>query len=402
MKVDNSVPFGVVALMCAHAAFLTPYIVLVHGERTNLFTSLLTLATFFVVVFISRRTFSDFGGWLWSSWEPCAWLTLGGLVVLSGFLSPERTASLYRSFAFFAPAFAGYWCGRVLLGDAFWQRYGATLFTALFAVLALGQIVYGAGLAFIAVHHHAMANMLIVLAVGPLTFFIRAKTKGKRIIWLGMLSLGFWAAYLVGSRFTILLPFVLLPLFACFGCIRKRYTCVATVIFLGVAVFFFFQNPSKMLHLKNYESIFYRVEGVPTAAHIAKQHPFFGIGLRASRAPYLEDYEMHSDLTDRDTYMRVVRNNVTSDNMLSTMVVGLGLLPTLLYVAMLAVYGRRVVSSFEPAQCGGLDNRMIGLALFSCLIHFTIQDGLLYPQLSWYFHLLLGVASAKEGLHADI
>jgi len=395
VKAGNPLKFGVVALTCAHAAFLFPYVVVVHGERTNLFTPLLVLASFFVVTYTSGKIFSDFWNRLRSSWEPCAWLTLGGLVMLSGFLSPERTASMYRSFAFFAPAVAGYWCGRFLPEDGLWQRYGASVFTGLFAVLALGQIVHGAGQAFVDVHHHAMSNMLIVLAVGPLTFFMRAKTRVKKTIWLGVLLLGFGAAYLIGSRFTILLPFVLLPLALCSGCMCKRYTFAATLLFLGVAAFFFSQNPGKLFYLKDYESVFYRVEGVPTAMHIAKQRPLFGIGLRASRVPYLEDYEMHTDLTDSYSYMAVVESNVTSDNMLATMVVGLGLLPTALYIAMLTAYGRRLVRSFWVGRDAGLDYRMIGLVLFCCLVHFTIQDGLLYPQISWYFHLLLGVASAQ-------
>lgn len=396
MKFHNPIQFGTVTLVCTQAAFLFPYVILIHGERTNLFTPSLTLFALCILWLTSAVAHAEQMERKWNTWEPYAWSALGTTVMLSGYLSPEQTASLYRAFAFFAPALAGYWCGRIISCNNMWLKYCTYFFTGLFLALSIGQLIHGQGQPFISVHHHAMANILIVLAVGPLSLFVRARTLGIKAVYLGILSLGFLATYVIGSRFSILLPFTLVPFFIGFGSVRKRYITVVAILFLIVAALFFAQRPSKTLRLHNYESVFYRVEGIPTAIHIVKQHPVFGIGLRASREPYLKDYEIHSDLTDKDNYMRVVKNNVTSDNMLSTMAVGLGLLPTLIYAGMLAAYARRLTASLKNSREDGFANSMIGLSLICCIIHFSIQDGLLYPQVSWYFHLLIGLIPLRR------
>lgn len=396
MTRNNLIQFSAVALVCIQSAFLFPYIILLHGERTNLFTPTLALIALCVVLFCKYTTRTKNKGMLWQKWEPYAWLAFVGLTMVAGGLSLERTSSLYRSFAFCAPALGGYWCGRLTSDETLWNRYSTGLFTVMFTSLSVGQILYGPNQAFIGVHHHAMTNMLIVLGAGPLTLFVRTKNWRIKLLSLSILSLGFCAAFIIGSRFTILLPFVLFPILTFSGYIKKRYSTLAIVLFLGLAALFFTLRPSKIPQLKNYESVFYRVEGIPTAIHIVKQHPFFGIGIRASRAPYLENYTILSGLTDKTSYMRIVKNNVTSDNMFTTLLVGLGLIPTALYMGMIGIYSTRLIKTFKLPQKEGLANTMIGLTLVCCLIHFSVQDGLLHPQINWYFHFMIGLVPIKH------
>jgi hypothetical protein len=382
--------FGVILLVSLQAAFLQPYVILVHGERVNLFTTLLTGVA--LVVILGLHPFQRPRTSLFQSkWEPWVWAALGLTLTLSAWQSLERMPSIYRALSFYVPALAGYVCGRTMSDNDWWNRWVVPLFTTLFLAMSVGQIVNGFGPSFFNVHHHAMANMLLLLAAGPFTIFIRARSWKIKALAVGVLALGFVAAYLIGSRFIILLPFVLLPVFGAFRFMRRRFLLAAGVLFVIIASAFFDQMPDKVLKLHNYESVFYRIEGIPTALHIAKQNPLLGIGLRASREPYLKNYELHFDLTDMKTYMGVIRGNVTSDNMLTTMAVGAGMIPTTLYLIILAAFAGRIYRSLDRDPDAGLSHVAIGLCFTCCLIHFIIHDGLLYPQIGWYFHLLIGL-----------
>lgn len=390
-------PLAAITFVSLQAVFLQPYITLVASERTNLFTPILTLGALLVVgaCFLGggrkeRR--------LWCAWEPWSWVVLGALVIISGLLSSEQPSSLYRAFSFFVPALAGYWCGRLIVNDHWFQQYIEFFLTTLFILISAIQFVSGYEVPFLGVHHHAMANVLLLLMAGPLSLFVKARTWQRKTVWLFVLFLGFLACFIIGSRFVILLPFVLLPLIISLKFIKKRYGFLALTLALLAATAFFVLQPSKILHMKNYESVFYRVEGVPASLHIVAKKPWFGIGLRTSREPYLEDYEMHFDLSSRELFMNVVRHNVTADNMLTTMLVGFGIVPTLMYVTMLGLYGRRLIYSLRFPQGNGLAMSAIGLSLAACIVHFAVQDGLLFPQVNWFFHFFIGLVPLRNQL----
>nr|WP_287410377.1 O-antigen ligase family protein [Pseudodesulfovibrio sp.] len=391
-------PLAAIVFVSLQAVFLQPYIILVVSERTNLFTPALTLGALLVVggcFFVGGRS-KDVR--LCCSWEPWSWFVLGVLVLISGGLSSEQPSSLYRVFSFFAPALAGYWCGRIVFNDHWLQRYIEYLLTALFILISVIQLVSGYEVPFLGVHHHAMANVLLLLMAGPLSLFIRAHIWPRKVVLLFLLFLGFFACFVIGSRFIILLPFVLLPLIIGLKFINKRYGFLALLLAVLAATAFFVHQPSKILHMKNYESVFYRVEGVPASLHIVAKEPLFGIGLRASREPYLEDYELLFDLSSRELFMNVVRHNVTADNMLTTMLVGFGVVPTFMYLGMLGLYGRRLFYSLCLQQKRGLATPAIGLSLAACIVHFAVQDGLLFPQVNWFFHFFIGLVPLRNQL----
>lgn len=395
---DVLIPFVMITCVCIQAAFLKPYVVLVTNERTNLFSPLLSLVCLIVVLWFYRK--SPPKSTLWRRWELPVWAILGALSVFSGYLSPERIPSLYRVFSFFASALSGYWCGRILSQNTLWNYSVAVLFSIFFSFITFYQIFFGTSLPAFHDHHHAMANMLILFAAGPITLFLRTTSVPKKFVFFSLLCFGFFACYAIGSRFVILLPFVLLPVLMALGLVPKKYALLSLAIFILTASFFFAQKPGKVLKLRNYESVFYRIEGIPTTVHILKKSPWFGIGFRASREPYLDDYEMYFDLTDKKTYMEVVRRNVTEDNMLTTMLVGLGLLPTITYLFLFLGYAQRLMQNFSSGNSGGLATAAIGFSLIASVIHFSVQDGLLSPQINWFFHLLVGMiplASSKEG-----
>ena len=383
-------PLTIIALVSLQATFLQPYIVIISGERTNLFTTALTLAAFLVVLACPQARPARPGRG-WRVWEPWAWASLGLLILVSTVLSPARNVAFYRACSFFFPALAGYWCGRLMADDERLNRWVELFLAGLYLILSLIQISRGFGPSVLSLNHNGMANLMLLLAAGPLSLLLRSASWKERAVWGCVVAVGFLACFLIGSRFVILLPFVLLPLLLLTGALRKRVAAVLLGAFLAVAALFFTLLPDKVLQMKNYESVFYRVEGIPAALHIVKQHPFFGIGIRAPREPYLQDYQLHFDLVDRDLFMEVVRKIGTSDNVLTTMLVGLGLVPTLVYLFMMGGYGLRLIRALKVRRESGLLHSAIGICLVASLIHFTLHDGLLYPQVNWFFHFFIGL-----------
>jgi O-antigen ligase len=157
------------------------------------------------------------------------------------------------------------------------------------------------------------------------------------------------------------------------------------------AALFFVVYPEKVMRYANYESTFYRVEGVPAAIEIMKQHPWMGIGIRTPRREYLEHFIPPFGSADKETFLSVVDVNVTSDNQYLSLPIGIGIPFALLYFGLI---GNKLLACLRRSKRGGLDSgteRALAFALLATLAHFFIYDGLFYPQISWFFHLLLGV-----------
>jgi O-antigen ligase len=88
--------------------------------------------------------------------------------------------------------------------------------------------------------------------------------------------------------------------------------------------------------------------------------------------------------------MRTAQRIGSFDNVWTTMLVGFGVLPTSVYLAMLLGYFLRFVRATKTSR-KGLHIHAIGLSLLACMVQFLIYDGLLYPQISWFFHFFIGL-----------
>nr|WP_321258599.1 O-antigen ligase family protein [uncultured Pseudodesulfovibrio sp.] len=378
-----------VSFVCFQSVFLTPYVIIVSTDRSNLFTPILAGTALVIIAFTQgRRT-------VFAKWDVLLWLALGATMAYGVTLTTDVPSSAYRAFSLYIPALSGYWVGRLLSYDQYWKKMAPYIMSGLFFLMSSIQIINGVGAPILQLHHHALSNLLLLLAVGPATFLMRGPLYIKAAC-ATILSMGYFACYIVGSRFTVVLPILLLPLMSILKLLRFKWLLIAGIPFLAAACIFFIQKPEKILKIHDYESVFYRVEGLPAAIHLIKKHPFFGIGLRTEREPYLEDYKMTFDMTSRERFMLVVRKNVTQDNMLMTLLVGLGIIPTLLYLGLIWAYLRRLIKAIKTQRDGPLNSIALAFALCASVLHFSVQDGLLYPQVSWLFHLLIGMIPSKD------
>lgn len=380
---------ALVTAVCLQAAFLTPYVVLVPGERTNVFTAVLVLLLLLQLV-AGRLRKELVAAFPWRTVVPWVLLTVG--LAVSALASPEPLPAALRAFAFIGPAAAGLVCGYELFRGQEARQFLFHLLTFCYAGLALSHLLFGAMPSFMGLHHHALAGTLLLLSAGPIHLAGR-ESRPWRVVAGGLLFLGAVVCFMAGSRFVILLPFVLIPVYVAFKSISWRRAALGIGVCTVVAAVFFVVFPQKVPRTVNYESTFYRVEAFPATWEMMKQHPLLGVGIRTPRAPFLESYVPVSGLTTKEAFMATLDRNVTWDNQYLSLLCGIGVPLTLLY---LFLAGRLLASYLRRAWRQEIDHatkRAVTFALLASVIHFAVHDGLFYPQISWFFHLLLGVGA---------
>lgn len=370
------------AMASVHATILVPYIVLVPGERTNLFTVLVLTLPALQLLLVKADT-----GLSWKNCIPWGVLALG--LGASALASSDSQASAFRGLAFFLPAVSGIICGRFLLGPFASRVLAFKLFTICFAALAGSHLIFGVMPSFMGLHHHALAGMLLLLSSGPIYFACNSDRVWKTAS-VALLGLGLYVCFAAGSRFVVLLPFALIPIYLAFKFISLRSSLAVLAVCAIIAGVFFYVFPDKVPHVVNYESVFYRVEAFPATLTIIKKHPLLGIGIRTSRIEHLQFFTPSFCIVSKDQFMAVVGNNVTWDNQYLSLLCGIGIPLTLLY---LILAGRLLTGYFGKVWRHEIDRpseKALTFALLASVIHFSVHDGLYYPQIDWLFHVLLG------------
>lgn len=375
--------------VCLQAAFLMPYVVLVPGERTNVFTSLLTLLP--LLQFAAGRLLSRSEAAL-PLRSALSWFALAAGLVVSAALSSEPIPALWRALSFFAPAAGGLVCAYGLRRSSGAVDFLFHLLTLCFAGLAGAHLLFGAMPSFMGLHHHALAGVLILLAAGPIRM---AGSPGglQRTVGVALLLLGALVCFKAGSRFVILLPFALIPAYIVFKSLSLKRVLLCVLASAIVAWAFFASYPEKLLRVQNYESTYYRVEAFPATWEILKRHGLLGVGIRTPRKPFLELYQPVSGMATKEEFEATLERNVTWDNQYLSLLCGIGVPLSLVYFLLT---GRLLGGYLRRAWRQELDHateRAITFALLASVIHFTVHDGLFYPQISWFFHLLLGVGT---------
>jgi len=375
--------------VCLQAAFLVPYVVLVSGERTNVFTPVLVLLLLLQLV-AGRLRKELVAAFPWRTVLPWVLLTAG--LAVSALASPDPFPAALRAFAFIAPAAAGLVCGYGLFRRQEARQFLFHLFTICFAGLTLSHLFLGALPSFMGLHHHALAGTLVLLSVGPIHLAGSASLRWRSVAVV-LLLLGCVVCFMAGSRFVVLLPFALIPVYVAFKSISWRQAALGIGVSTVVAAVFFVVFPEKVPRAVNYESAYYRVEAFPATWEIMKQHPLLGVGIRTPRAPFLESYVPVSGLATQKAFMGTLDRNVTWDNQYLSLLCGVGAPLTLLY---LFLAGRLLATYLRRAWRQEIDHateRAVTFALLASVIHFAVHDGLFYPQISWFFHVLLGVGA---------
>ncbi len=384
-------------LTCLQAALLMPDVVLVPGERAKVFTGLLCgLSLIGALFFVEKKHGCG------TRLEVLISGSLLGLCILSGLFSSIPQSSLLRGFVVMASCLGGFWCARILLNTPERQIVFVWWCLAILLTLILlsfaGQAASGKIEHFLDVNPHPLANRILILAFAPLALVLKS---GAVQITLGvtLLCLGYCVFLVSNLRSVVLIPVVLGAVAVAYGTLSVRRFLIILVPVAVAAVLFFFQLPVAKLDPR-YEPAYYRVENYPFSWSIAMKNPWLGIGLRAPRDKYLEDYQVKYPYATKEQFAESSNRIVSSENVFLTFMAELGFPFLIIYVGSLTVLFVRLVRAVVHANGSNvLPPLALLLPLTGALLHFQVLDGLLHPQISWFFHLLLGLIpspSAKD------
>jgi len=376
------------AATCCQLAFqYPPSWSLVAGERTNLFSGLLCFLTLMVAVIFGRR-----GAINLRSPEFLISAALMVVAGISGLFSLTPLSSSFRVFVLLASGLGGFWCARILLQTPENQRRltGLCLWIlgGLLVLSFLGYFITGYIEHFISDRSHPLTNVILLLSFAPLTLLGQ---KSRPLMVLGIILLGLsYITLCLSERISVVfIPLGVCLVGACFGTLRwKHFVLICLVMALVVGAFH-----QKILWFKLSKTYpAYRVESFPFSWTIVKKYPWLGIGLRAPREKFVQDYQPTYPAVTKEEFARVTHDIVSADNQFLTLLVGLGVPFTLTYLAAVGILLARLAGlAFKPPPGRFLHPLVLLFPLTVGLVHFQFFDGLLFPPSCWFFHLLLGL-----------
>jgi O-Antigen ligase len=246
-----------------------------------------------------------------------------------------------------------------------------------------------------------MASRMLLLCFAPLTLMLAGN---RSFVALGSVLLGLTYAvfYLSRLRSAILIPIVLGLASTRFGALSLKRFFWVMLPFSLIVFCFFYSLPESKIGL-DYEPAYYRAESYPFSWHTALKHPFLGIGLLSPRDEYLEDYQIKYPYVTREKFTSSVQRVVTSENTFLTFMVDLGFPFFLLYTGSVIILFLRLVKEARlNRQTAFLPPLALLLPIAAGILHFQVFDGLLHPQVSWFFHILLGLIGTAPAGSADL
>jgi hypothetical protein len=383
----DKIALGCFYVACIHAAFLQPYINVIPGERSKVFTGIVCSVALVVALLFAKkpRTYGTLA-------EAIITGMLCFIILVSGLLSATSASSLYRGFAVAASGVGGFWCARILL-DSDERKYafvwfsqvilGVLLITAIFGAVHYGQAEF-----FVDSNPHPLASRILLLWFAPIAVLIGG--YGNRVFSVSLFAGSYVVFYLSSLRSAMLIPVAMAGIATVFRVVSVR-TLIKILAPLGIVlVIFLYSLPPEKINLK-YEPAYYRAENYPFSWHIAKKHPWFGIGLRAPREEYLADYQIKYPYVTREQFTASVKQISTSENIFLNFMAELGIPFLILYVGVLGVLVSRLARQCSGPSSSAIPPLALLLPISAAILHFMVLDGLMHPQISWFFHVLLGL-----------
>ena len=365
--------------------------VLIPGERANLFSAILC-----AVMLILARVYAGRRGLRATFGESLIVLVLCLLILMSALFSTDIQTSAIRGFVLVASALGGYFCARFILNTAGGQLFflwlcvailtGVVLFSLFnFALWGdIGQITPWK------MNRHAINNLILILSFSPLTLVFHYSGYG-RIFGILLLGAGYLVFFLSGERSAVLIPLGLTAMAYLVKGVRLKHVVPSAALMAAASILLYANIPSYQLRGDHWR-VFFRIESYPFSWHIAKKHPWLGSGLLAPQEPFLEDYHPHWPHINKGQFKAVLRRCLTPENIFLTFASQLGLPLMLVYSGCIMFLMARLLAL---AARGRSETVIPPLALLlplsGALVQNLIFDGLLFPQLCWFFHLLLGL-----------
>lgn len=181
---------------------------------------------------------------------------------------------------------------------------------------------------------------------------------------------------------------------------RKKHLAVALACMLIIATIaggHIFYHSYKVQ--KQHISVAYRIESIYFSWHIASMHPFLGLGLWAPRDELAQKYEPRYHYVPKENFLQWTNELRTSENTILTFMADTGFPFTILYVTAIAILYSMLFRMVIRPPVGFLFHPLVlFLPLTGMILHLQVVDGLFHPQVSWFFHVLLGLIPTSASL----
>ncbi len=381
---------------CLHMTFLQPYVIVLPNVRANIFSSLFAVVTLIAALVFLRKEWAGLRSY--EIWIPLVLVLIAGV---SSYYSNTSYLSSIRAFVIMSCMVAGYWSARVLLNTDAGRRFFTwfclgLLLVTLVKVLA-GVVIAGQIHRFADPHWHQTGARLLSLSFAPLALL---SYGSRRATWLGVLFLGLtFLALLGGGKYNGMESVVIIPVILSFMALlllkwtpRRLAAMGAMVLVSAVAVGCHFWGDTWPINKVN-PSLAYRVENMFFSLHLAMKRPWYGIGLWAPREDYASDYQVKYPYTNRERFVKMREELRTSENTVLTFLADLGFPFVVLYVgSMLLIVWRLIRLTLHPPDGDYPHPLALLLPIVGASLHFQVTEGLFQPQVSWFFHILAGMA----------
>ena len=378
--------------------FLKSYVPIIPGVKADVFGGVLCALTLAIGLLVARSESVRA-----TLPEIVVSLLLFGIAAISGILNSTAGSSFIHVLVLAATSLGGFWCARSLLtvpGRPQLFVWLCLTLLVLVLILALWGYYFQGKVIYYTDEAHGLVNLILLLWFCPLALLSRRKPL---MVVLGLLAmlLSLVVLYLCGTTEGVeagmLIPLVaMVP--ACL--VLWRSPGARIVLFIGLFVlaaigsYYISYASREAFSERAYQAE--RIEHYPFAWHVAKKHPFWGIGLRTSREPFLEDYDLWHPYYTKHEFKTVVTTFKVSQNMFLTFMVGLGIPFLILYCsALLVLFVRLIRAARRPPPEAFPPPIALLIPLTAGFLYLMIMDLLWMPQIAWFFHILLGLIPAR-------
>jgi len=243
--------------------------------------------------------------------------------------------------------------------------------------------------------------IVTLLLAGPLLLLGRQKTTLGRVIIIFFLLLGAASIVAIQQRAAIASLIIMIILLGFLIINRFWIYLLCAIITISIS---FNIKPELYKELPENSKKFLKViESIPAvrmemyyfAYHLIKKKPWLGTGLWAPLSHHLPDYKGSNLVTskhDKRLFFDVVdRDNTSFHNILLCMFVQMGSIFAITYLALLGYIFFKVFQNHREPLTSHSSLKPLMVLFFGFFIQSMFLDTLMYPDINFLFHSLLGV-----------
>ena len=393
----NSLPEKIAfALFCATSvqfALFTSFVPIIKGVKVDIYSGALCAITLSCAILATK-----------AKCVKIAWteLVISGvlltLAILSAVSSVTPWSSTIWSLTWGANSLGGYWAARLLLTS----QLRFTIFVWLCAIsldllltLRLWGYYFGSLNSYFGFDAHLLVNIILLLSFASLALIISRKILGI-IFGISLLLISYAALYvcaLGGVESALLIPPIILALALIFTLSKFKSKLAPLIVMLfavAVSAHYLSSVTTEAYHDKHFQQE--RLEYYAFSAHILKQSPWIGIGLRTPRTPYLADYTLWHPSYSKEEFATFLSYAPWPHNILLAFALGFGLPFAAIYLfALVLLVIRLFRAAISPRPDSFVPPFALLIPITGAILHFMIMDLLFIPTIAWFFHILLAL-----------